>query len=232
MGLCKLNFLERKILEMKYVKLTNCQGKTQFNTNWGPGIRNWVWYSHVSPINTCSNGLHFYMGLTERDAMFFAYIFDNNHAEYFKLRNKPLIWRCVPAGDIKIDHSDAKGCSSELTTIQRINLPNITKRTLKVFIMLMKNEILHKNPTEIMDPKWKIIFNEFLKNPDYKPSKLTQHYIDYNYDDISYILHYKNICLLDLQSECINMIHKYCKGEIFTNNETISKIIGKALKYK
>jgi len=97
---------------MKAYKLTDQEGKTRNDTQWGENITH---EATGTGIELCSNGwIHFYT-----DPLI-AVLMNPAHASF----SNPILWECEVAGDVL--HEPLKSGCKRLTTIKQIPLPTVT----------------------------------------------------------------------------------------------------------
>jgi hypothetical protein len=115
---------------MKLYKLTDRNGRTHNNTQWGEGIT----HSGTGEGELCGSGwIHAYTDPA------LAVLLNSNHANF----KSPRLW--VAEGDVvKNDHGLKVGCRT-LTTLYEIPLPDITAEQRVRFAILCARSVYHKN---------------------------------------------------------------------------------------
>jgi len=130
---------------MKAYKLTDQNGKTKNNTQWGPNI------THSSTGNDkslCSNGwIHFY-----KDPLI-AVLMNPSHADF----KSPKLWECETDGEHL--HEELKSGCKTLTTIKEIPVPEISLTQKIAFGILCVKEIFN-------DEKWNLWADKWLSGED------------------------------------------------------------------
>ena len=125
---------------MKTYKLTNKNGKTKNNTQWGPNITHSSTGNHKS---LCSNGwIHFYTN------PFIAVLMNPIHADF----KSPKLWECETSGEEL--HEELKSGCKTLTTIKEIPLPEISNVQRIAFSILCVKEIYKNKEWNDWADKW------------------------------------------------------------------------------
>lgn len=114
---------------MKAYKLTNIDGKTKYNTQWGSGIGHTVNFdTPFKPLCSCA-WIHFY-----KDPLL-AIFMNPSHAGF----NPTRLWECETFG--KHLHEPLKSGCKTLTTIKEIPVPEISDVQKKAFGILCAKEV-------------------------------------------------------------------------------------------
>ena len=125
---------------MKAYKLTDKNGITKDNTQWGPYI------THTASgknRNLCSDGwIHFY-----KDPVL-AVLLNPIHANF----SNPKLWECETSGEEL--HDPLKSGCKTLTTIKEIPLPNVTDIQMVAFAILCAKEVYKKSDWNTWADKW------------------------------------------------------------------------------
>lgn len=130
---------------MKAYKLTDKNGYTKNNTQWGPGVTH---TAQGSAKTLCSSGwIHFY-----RDPLL-AILMNPVHANF----KEPILWECETSGE-ELHQPDKSGCKT-LTTIKQIKLPAITETQIVAFAILSAKKVNH-------DISWNNWADNWLTNKD------------------------------------------------------------------
>ena len=113
---------------MKAYKLTDKNGQTRSQTQWGPGVSHSAKGDCGQPL--CSDGwMHFYTN------PLIAVLMNPIHAEF----KSPKLWECETSGE-ELHEALKSGCKT-LTTIEEIPLPEITLNQKIAFGILCAKEV-------------------------------------------------------------------------------------------
>ena len=125
---------------MKAYKLTDSNGQTKNNTQWGIGVT----HSAVGSLKVlCSSGwIHFY-----KDPIL-AIIMNPIHANF----NNPKLWECETSG--KHLHEPLKSGCKTLTTIKEIPIPKISNVQKVIFAILCAKKIYKAKKWNAWADKW------------------------------------------------------------------------------
>ena len=130
---------------MKCYKLTDNNGKTRKNTQWGENV------SHTATgtdPDLCSDGwIHFYMDPR------IAVVMNPAHANF----KSPILWEVEYSG--KVVHEPLKSGAKTLTTIRRIPLPEISLNQKIAFAIYCAKEVYE-------DEKWNLWADKWLSGED------------------------------------------------------------------
>jgi hypothetical protein len=108
-------------------KLTDKNDKTKNNTQWGEGVT----HTTSGEGDLCTFGwIHYY------DSPLLAVLLNPIHGDF----QKPHLWKVKVDGRIKEDHGLKFGATS-LTTLKRIELPEITTEQRVIFGILCAVEV-------------------------------------------------------------------------------------------
>ena len=130
---------------MKCYKLTDHNGQTKYNTQWGSGIMH---EASGTNNNLCSNGwIHFYTDPA------IAVLLNPNHADF----KNPILWEVETIGEVK--HELLKSGSKGLITLQQIALPEYTN-VQKVCFAILCAKFVYK------DIGWNEWANSYLTGVD------------------------------------------------------------------
>ena len=118
---------------MKAYKLTDSDGRTKLETQWGENIAH---SAKGQNKHLCSDGwIHFYTDTR------LAVVINPSHADF----HTPLLWECETSG--KHIHEPLKSGCKTLTTIRKIPLPEISLTQKIAFAILSAKEVY-------FDSKW------------------------------------------------------------------------------
>ena len=118
---------------MKAYKLTDSDGRTKLETQWGENIAH---SAKGQNKHLCSDGwIHFYTDTR------LAVVINPRHADF----HTPLLWECETSG--KHIHEPLKSGCKTLTTIRKIPLPEISLTQKIAFAILSAKEVC-------FDSKW------------------------------------------------------------------------------
>ena len=130
---------------MKCYKLTDRNGQTRNNTQWGPNVTH---KASGTYNDLCSNGwIHFY---TDPNI---AVLLNPSHADF----KNPILWEAETIGEAK--HDLLKSGSKGLITLQQIALPEYTN-IQKVCFAILCAKFVYK------DIKWNEWANSYLTGVD------------------------------------------------------------------
>jgi hypothetical protein len=125
---------------MKAYKLTDKNGITKNNTQWGPNVTH---TASGTNRNLCSNGwIHF-----SKDPVL-AVLLNPIHANF----SSPKLWECETYGE-ELHAPLESGCKT-LTTIKEIPLPNVTNIQRIAFAILCAKEVYKKSNWNTWADKW------------------------------------------------------------------------------
>lgn len=130
---------------MKAYKLTDENGKTNGNTQWGENV------THTATgtgTQLCSDGFIHY----HTDPVL-AVLLNPIHANF----QSPILWECEVSGDCI--NEPLKSGSKTVTTIRQIPMPVITETQKIAFAILCAQQICK-------DIKWNSLANNWLRNID------------------------------------------------------------------
>ena len=121
-------------------KLTDENGRTCNNTQWGEGIT----HTSSGEGNLCSSGwIHFY------DDPLLAVLLNPIHGNF----ENPILWEIEVSGAIKEDHGLKFGANS-VTTIKTIKLPIITTEQKVRFAILCSLEVYKEKSFVLWAKNW------------------------------------------------------------------------------
>jgi len=125
---------------MKAYKLTDQNGQTKNNTQWGPNI---IHSSTGNDKSLCSNGwIHFY-----KDPLI-SILMNPVHADF----ESPKLWECETSGE-HLHEALKSGCKT-LTTIKEIPVPEISNVQRIAFGILCVKEIYKNKEWNDWADKW------------------------------------------------------------------------------
>jgi hypothetical protein len=140
-----LNQINKKHKKMKCYKLTDHNGQTKNNTQWGPNVTH---KASGTNNNLCSNGwIHFYTDPA------IAVLLNPNHADF----KNPILWEVETIGEVK--HELLKSGSKGLITLHQIALPEYTI-VQKVCFAILCAKFVYK------DIEWNEWANSYLTGVD------------------------------------------------------------------
>ena len=134
---------------MKAYKLTDENGQTKNNTQWGPGVSHTANGKTDQPL--CSDGwIHFYSN------SLVAVFMNPIHANF----QSPRLWEAETSGE-ELHEPLKSGCKT-LTTIKEIPVPEVTLTQRIAFGILSVKEVYH-------DEKWNSWADKWLNGEDRTP---------------------------------------------------------------
>lgn len=126
---------------MKVYKLTDHDGKTRKETQWGPGISHTANGQPCQPL--CSDGwIHFYTN------PLIAIFMNPAHADF----KSPILWEAETSGE-ELHETLKSGCKT-LTTIKEIPLPLVSSTQKIVLGILCAKEIYNGGAWNEWADKW------------------------------------------------------------------------------
>ncbi len=127
---------------MKAYKLTDQNGRTRNNTQWGPNVTHTITYTPIEKSLCSDEWIYFY-----RDPII-AILLNPIHANF----NNPKLWKCKTSGE-ELHEALKSGCKT-LTTLEELPLPHVTDIQRIAFAILCAKEVCKDNKWNIWADKW------------------------------------------------------------------------------